>query len=236
MKTLVINLERAVERKKHMMEQLNNFPFLDVEFISAVDGRQLSLDRANLLFDQSSFYELYNRKPLLGEIGCTLSHIKCYQKLIDSNERAVLILEDDTFLSSSLNLLNDMEIEDKPQLILLTPRFSYSYKVKDIGDGFSLNKVFFGSCSAGYIINREAAKIICKLAKRPYWVADDWLLMKRHMILQGIVPAMIRWDENLATQIQMGDDKHSKFCYINLIFSPLALCHKFLKLIGHYSM
>ena len=48
MKTFVINLQRAVERKKHMQKQLNRFSFLDVEFIDAIDGKQLVQMKQNL--------------------------------------------------------------------------------------------------------------------------------------------------------------------------------------------
>ena len=233
MKTFVINLQRAVERKKHMQKQLNRFSFLDVEFIDAIDGKQFSTDEAKSLFDYDTFYKLYGRSPLLAEIGCTLSHIKSYKKLIDSNEKAALILEDDACLSNQLNIIEDLEIDETPQLILLTPRFSYSFRIKKIDADFSLNKLYFGAYTAGYIINKAAAKLICGLAHKPYWVADDWLLMKKHFNLYGIVPALVYWDEGLETQIQTGEKKSTNI--VRLLLSPVALSHKILKIIGHYS-
>lgn len=233
MKTFVINLQRAVERKKHMQRQLNRFSFLDAEFIDAVDGKQFSADVAKSLFDYDSFYKLYGRDPSLAEIGCTFSHIKCYKKLIDSEEKAALILEDDAYLSERLDIIKKIEIDDTPQLILLTPRFSFSFRIRKIAAGFSLNKFYFGSCATGYIINKTAAKIICSLAHKPYWVADDWLLMKKHFNLYGIVPPLVYWDEGLETQIQTGEKKSTNI--VRLLLSPVALSHKILKIIGHYS-
>ena len=92
MKTFVINLERASHRKEFMSKQLCNFTFLDVEFVEAIAGRKLEQSEVNSLFDVTSFYKLYKRFPLSGEIGCTLRHLKCYEKLLKSDKKVTLIL------------------------------------------------------------------------------------------------------------------------------------------------
>lgn len=40
-------------------------------------------------------YKRYGKKLNSGEIGCTLSHFKCYQQLLSSPNNFTLILEDD---------------------------------------------------------------------------------------------------------------------------------------------
>ena len=44
MKTYVVNLEKSTDRKKYMTRLLADQPFLDVEFINAVDGRIYVMD------------------------------------------------------------------------------------------------------------------------------------------------------------------------------------------------
>ena len=58
---------------------LSSYDFLDVTFVEAVDGLSLSDNDLVLRFDEALAYQRYGRKLNKGEIGCTLSHYKCYQ-------------------------------------------------------------------------------------------------------------------------------------------------------------
>ena len=82
MKAYVINLERSPERKIYMQKLLKKFPFLDVEFVTAVDGRAMNENERIHQFDVDKFYARYSVMPRPGEIGCTLSHQKCYCKMV----------------------------------------------------------------------------------------------------------------------------------------------------------
>jgi FkbM family methyltransferase len=87
----IINLKRRGDRKKQMIEQLENNYIKDYEFIDAVDGIELknSLE-LEALFKGNNFH---NRK---GVIGCALSHLKIWNKLVnDKNNDYYVILEDD---------------------------------------------------------------------------------------------------------------------------------------------
>ena len=94
-KTYVINLVRATERKQYMKNLLSSYDFLDVSYVEAVDGYSLSEEEINLNFDEALANKRYGRKLNRGEIGCTLSHYKCYNQLLSSNRQFALILEDD---------------------------------------------------------------------------------------------------------------------------------------------
>lgn len=85
-KTFVINLARNPERKA-AMECLLAASGLDVEFLTAVDGA--ALDRAGLSGSDAST-QLSN-----GELGCYLSHVKAWQRVVQDNLSFALILEDD---------------------------------------------------------------------------------------------------------------------------------------------
>lgn len=239
MKTFVINLERASHRKEFMSQQLCNFPFLDVEFVEAIDGRKLEQSEVNSLFDVTSFYKLYKRYPLPGEIGCTLSHLKCYEKLLKSDRKVTLILEDDACLSTDIQVIESIEVLDNiPQIILLTPRCSYLFQGKPIQDLHRLYNVFLGSCTGGYLINKSAANLILNLRTKPYLLADDWWYLRKHVKLQILVPSVVTvTEQNFDTQIQVNDGVKSNIFLkkMKLLLSPMALCHKCLKLMGHYS-
>ena len=46
--TFIINLERARDRKEHMQQLLENYNFLDVSFLAAVDGKTLTNNEISL--------------------------------------------------------------------------------------------------------------------------------------------------------------------------------------------
>lgn len=54
MKTFVINLKDASERKRYMESVLHPYAhFLDIEFIEAVDGRKFTDEDINKLWDET---------------------------------------------------------------------------------------------------------------------------------------------------------------------------------------
>ncbi len=93
MKTYVINLARAVERRVYMEQQLQRLG-IDYEIFPAVDGQELSEEDLQQYSSKDS-KKLNGRELSKNEIGCALSHLRIYEKLISSGEENVLILEDD---------------------------------------------------------------------------------------------------------------------------------------------
>ena len=85
MKTYVINLERSPERKAYMQKILQSVPFLELEFVTAVDGKAMSEEAREKQFDAVKFHSRYSNYPRPGEIGCTLSHQKCYRKIVEED-------------------------------------------------------------------------------------------------------------------------------------------------------
>ena len=76
------------------MSQCKDFSFLDIQYIEAVDGKAMSEKERHEKFDYTQFFKKYSVAVRPGEIGCTLSHQKCYRKIIEDNESYALILED----------------------------------------------------------------------------------------------------------------------------------------------
>lgn len=99
-KIFLINLNRRPDRLQyvqHQMERLN----LDFTRISAVDGQFLSMETQSLINIEQFIIET-KKKPVLGELGCALSHRKVWQKIIDENIEYALILEDDVKIKAEL--------------------------------------------------------------------------------------------------------------------------------------
>ncbi|EKT57307.1 glycosyltransferase family 25 protein [Providencia sneebia] len=169
MNTFIINLSERNDRKKFMLDQLNNLK-LDYQFIEAIDGRKLSGDEINKV--ALNFKDSYLTK---GEIGCALSHLKVYKKIIDEKIDIALILEDDAILPSNIEtIINEIKAIDnnqKPNIYLLSnaKKFIKNEKLSN-----NIYRIKDASAAHAYIINAKAAKnLISKLYPIRY-EADMW--------------------------------------------------------------
>jgi glycosyl transferase family 25 len=99
----VINLARSRDRRAHVESQLAKVG-VSYEVIDGVDGRELDFDDPEIsrLVDRSV---LEAGILLPGEIGCALSHIRAYEKVIADGRDVALILEDDVVLPDDLAAL-----------------------------------------------------------------------------------------------------------------------------------
>ena len=101
----VINLKRTPERKLHIQRQLDALN-LSYSFVDAVDKYDLSSPayRAEIAGLLGIDEVIINRRGTLlpricHHFACSLSHVKVYNLMIERNERAACILEDDAVLS-----------------------------------------------------------------------------------------------------------------------------------------
>jgi glycosyl transferase family 25 len=118
----VINLLTRPEKKIYIKNQLyeNKLKYIMFE---AIDGTQLDIDilyRDGILYQNKDNTKRNLRK---GEIGCALSHIIIWSKMLSSNKKYFLILEDDAILVENFkekltSILNDVENKDWDMLYL----------------------------------------------------------------------------------------------------------------------
>lgn len=96
----VINLDSSIDRWKNIKKRLDDLG-ITAERISAVDGRKKSdPEIRDILYPMNYEYRyLFPRLLSKAEIGCFLSHRKCWQKLVDSDDEWALIMEDDLIIS-----------------------------------------------------------------------------------------------------------------------------------------
>jgi FkbM family methyltransferase len=97
---VIINLKRRYDRRLKMEARLQNQNIRGYEFMDAVDGRQLVLtEEVRALFHDNDFN--YNK----GVIGCAMSHIALWKRLIDDSTCDLyVILEDDSELVDDFEL------------------------------------------------------------------------------------------------------------------------------------
>ena len=99
MKSYVINLDRSPDRLKRMTDRLNAIG-VGFERVPAVDGRLLS---------QAEIEDV--TKPVAGaaltpeEVGCFLSHRKCWERIVSGSDAYGCVFEDDMLISKHAALL-----------------------------------------------------------------------------------------------------------------------------------
>lgn len=243
-KTYVINLKDSVDRRETVLAKTDKYPFMDVELVEAFDGRKLKREEMKKYFDTEKFSYNHFRTPKGGEIGCTLSHRNCYLKLLDSDEKFALILEDDvcflypedveTTLNNILNVYND----DKPYFITLAMHFMYYPKKYHKLGKYTMYKIYnaFGTCA--YLINRQAA--VRLLSVPPFTVADDFPFIRRCGIsVEGIYPTFAAGASTLdtmPTEIQDEQIEYTKNLFSQrIIFYYRIICYKILLKLGRLS-
>ena len=98
----VVNLKRRPDRLKQF---IGFCPFVNVNVLYGFDG-------SKLLNEQDKFKANQLTKINTGEIGCFISHIRCYEYMVKNNIDYMLIFEDDCiFCDNFINKLNNVLIE-----------------------------------------------------------------------------------------------------------------------------
>lgn len=145
-------------------------------------------------FDVKKAFKRYGRDCKPGEIGCTLSHQKCYKKLVNSNDECVLILEDDVVLADFEEEIFKSVEEfvskcNKPIILLLSGNYWFLDRKKKWGT-HDLVSVYDAYGTFAYMVNKKAAK---KLLIMPAsFLADDWRYLKSQGIrLMALYPHLI---------------------------------------------
>ncbi len=191
MKTFIVNLEKDTIKREKMLEQTKKFS-LNAETIPAVYGKNLSKeDLKNLVYDYP------NCSLSLGEIGCALSHVNIYNKMIKEDIPIAFILEDDVIVSKDvipmLDFLEKSDDKNKPNVYLLSYMIDYLPLTKKETPLGNMYKIYRSYCTCGYVINKEAAKRISKIQTPVKFEADMWETFKSILGVNvyGIIPHLV---------------------------------------------
>ena len=151
---------------------------LDYQFFDAVDGRTLSDDEVRQVYDEErarrTFYGPLNR----GEIGCALSHVAVWERIVADNTLA-LVLEDDTVLDPATpeilaalpGLINPQDVV----VLVKTNDNTFYFRQRELPRGRRLvyvNQPFYGAL--GYVMTPGAARRFIARAKPLCAPIDFW--------------------------------------------------------------
>jgi GR25 family glycosyltransferase involved in LPS biosynthesis len=166
-KILYINLDRRNDRKEHIEKQLKKINWSgSVERISAFDGRKLVKNDLINLLDNDAINEFTDTTDkqfppgsymTKGAAGCALSHRKCWENILNNDDKKVLILEDDIYFDDNFNDKLKSYLLQVPEYDILYIGFHESKKSIKYNDILKKpENVVFGLF--GYIIDKNIAK------------------------------------------------------------------------------
>jgi len=190
----VLNLERSIERRTFMEEQLSRLN-LEYEIIAAVDGLKLTSDELSR-YSKKDAMRCSESELNPGQIGCVLSHARMWQRIVDENLTRVLILEDDA-------LIGEMLLRILDNLAKLPPDWEYINFVTDVGKipfGDPVcdihrvcNFAYYPNGTVAYLINKSGAQKLLKEVYPIRWTADG-LTGKTYitgLVAYGIDPQVV---------------------------------------------
>lgn len=201
MKTFLINLNRNQDRLTFMDAQLRQLG-IHYERIAAVDGKQIPVAERKRIFSSFRWWCEEGRPASLGEIGCCMSHLEIYRRMINDNTPYCFVLEDDVKVNDEvLSVLYAVEQwlqAEKPQVVLLSNDTDVNLlaqgKIVHVNGAVQIISSKRGVCTDGYCITLAAAKKLIKLNFPMMTPCDNWDRWARSKAIQlyHALPTVIR--------------------------------------------
>ncbi len=182
MKIFIINLERSVDRRIHIVKELNSHDDFLFEIFPAIDGNINKLYREK--FYVNWLRMLCYARPLVdSQIGCFASHYELWNKCIHLNEN-IIVLEDDIELTDNFNSSIRFLEEKIGSYKYIRMWGIYPQSNIQVEKGIKLYKKGPRG-TQGYAISPDAAKLLIKYANKWIEPVDDY--MDKYWI-HGVLP------------------------------------------------
>ena len=181
MKIYLINLDRRADRLRSMQVMFDAFGLSFVR-VPAVDGMQ---------FAKTLPEWTYSLTP--AEIGCFLSHKRCFELIAAGEDDYGVVLEDDAELSEGARqyLATQSWIPEAADIIKFETcdaRVRLNHIISIPEGNMRLGRLLSSHLgAAGYIVSRNAAKLILPLLEHTKEPIDDFLFTPGRGILNSMV-------------------------------------------------
>jgi len=90
----VISLARAADRRESITALLDA-DGVEYELVDAVDGRELNLSACDPPLNRDKCWKRYAVVMPAGAVGCALSHLQLWKRMIAEQTEYAMVLEDD---------------------------------------------------------------------------------------------------------------------------------------------
>jgi glycosyl transferase family 25 len=208
----LIHMAKNTERLINFNNYYNNsdIAFKKFEIFPAVVGKDINLIEyvspkayEQILQTEKTKTRKHHYDLTRGAVGCYLSHMGIYKKLLASNNKYTIIFEDDSIMASDFyeRLLYGINVIPDDWDILLLGVMCLKCDIKK--DYIKINR-FWGT--HGYIVRREGAYKLVEYLDKPMSKqidADLSLLIKRGLLnVYGINPIIVAQDPTFGSDIQ----------------------------------
>lgn len=174
----IINLDTSVDRLQHISR---NFKDYNLEFnrFPAINGKNISDNERN---DNTT---ILCRTILCNyaEIGCALSHIELWRKMIRENIEFIIVLEDDVvideFFVNVIKLIEHLNSFSFDFLSLYSENKFGKQKIYHLIDDIFIEKPLFALSMASYIISNKGARRLLNLIPKINFPIDFEIALKR---------------------------------------------------------
>ncbi|HEF1918401.1 TPA: glycosyltransferase family 25 protein, partial [Campylobacter coli] len=226
MKFFIINLKIAKDRKEYIQNLCNRYN-LDYEIIEAINGKKLNPEFIQNINNPVLSCQHFGRELSLGELGCALSHKKCFERMFELNLNECLILEDDAFFDEKLLYILDLKHKFPNDLELL---LLGHYRQVYLDDGFRIESPFSlrydykldnfyhikrlvggGNGTHGYYINKKGAKKMYKILENIIYPYDHYTSNDDIINVYALYPVVITTDKVFGTQTYVQDDNKRRY-------------------------
>ena len=218
---LVINLEKNRERMASMDRKLKALGLV-YERIPAVYGAALTKDERKKRYARFRAF-LANGVPLKdGEIGCALSHLLCYKRILSEGWDGALVFEDDVVLERGFpqadERIREKRVAGRPQVFLFS-----SCLVPDKKSEPEIERITGAFGTDGYWISREAAALIVKANDPVVTVADLWnrWVVRYGLELYRVWPTTV-WQDNATFGTEINTWRRKRLTGLRLAFHKIC--------------
>lgn len=206
----IINMNKNIERRD-LMRKRAEAAGLEVEFISAIDGREMTEEEIGKWYDSAKRKRYFGRDMTLGEIGCLMSHRSVYEKIVAEKIPYAVILEDDVVFEADIGkaLASIPEAPIKWDVIrFLSHSKVYKRGFRKIMPLGNTRYQFARSPAApggayGYLVSCHAAEVMLKHMQRNWLPVDVQLgrVWETGLEMLLIVPSPLRHDASCGSTI-----------------------------------
>ena len=224
MKVFVVNLDHDVGKWDDVHTRLSSAG-VEHERFSAVYGKHMPREEKSKVLNRFRWWCATGRRCEDGELGCAISHLTLYRKMIEENICVACVFEDDVVfderMPEQLDRVGSFLNSDLPRVVLLSSRKAIAR------DNWGIEPIQGDFGTFAYMINLSGAKAMVSAnfpVQRP---ADQWAWWRRlgKIELYHAVPIVCDYDKTVisstAPKISVKDFPLPKW-----------LLHKFLRVIG----
>lgn len=190
-----IVMEKYKERIKNINSIIKKTNLTRSQKFNAIDGEKL--DRNNLL-ENGIISNKVDKKMKNGALGCAMSHITLWKKLVSSDKQYMIILEDDLtvdvqFREKLVNYIKFLPKDYDYSSLAVNPVIQYKSKFnKNLKINEYVKKGYPEYGTMAYIISKKGAKKLLKLCIPIYTTIDDMIanavVKKKIISYKPIVP------------------------------------------------